>query len=233
MGEVPQSHVLPKKLLTATISQKDLVCNSGRSNAALRHMTRSSGDSELDQKLWEKTLSEVQKGWLLGPLPWSELSEDATLSRRFPLEQSGKVRPIDDLSQSQINATVTCYEQVTVDGPDVICAFATFLMRQLADNGKQATLVGRSLDLASAYRQLAIADGSRRHAFLAVYNPVSRCADLFQQVALPFGSRTAVNAFIRCARFIQRVASKCLCLPLSCYFDDFVSFCYPSLATNT
>ena len=151
----------------------------------------------------------------------------------FPLEQSGKVRPIDDLSQSQINATVTCYEQATVDGPDVICAFATYLMRCLADQGRSTELLGRSLDLASAYRQLAIADDSRIHAFLSVYNPTSKSADLFQQVALPFGSRTVVNAFIRCARFLQWTAAKCLKLPLSCYFDDFVSFSPPTLAGNS
>ena len=90
-----------------------------------------------------------------------------------------------------------------MDGPDVISAFATFLMRCLADNGKSTELVGRSLDLASAYRQLAIADDSLCHAYLSVYDPTKESAALFQQVALPFGSRTAVNAFIRCARFLQ------------------------------
>ena len=94
-------------------------------------------------------------------------------------------------------------------------------------------MLGRSLDLASAYRQLAIADSSRKHAFLSVYNPESSSAELFQQVALPFGSRTAVNAFIRCARFLQWTAAKCLRLPLSCYFDDFVSFSPPQLASNS
>ena len=42
-----------------------------------------------------------------------------------------------------------------------------------------------------------------------------------------------MNAFIRCARFIQWVAAKCLRLPLSCYFDDFVAFTMPSLASNS
>ena len=233
IGEVPKSNVLPRKLLPAAMTEQDLCANSQRANLALRYMTRSSGDDELDNKLWEKTVSEVGKGWMLGPLPWSDLGDGDTVSRRFPLEQSGKVRPIDDLSQSQINATVTCYEQATVDGPDVICAFATYLMRCLADQGRSTELLGRSLDLASAYRQLAIADDSRRHAFLSVYNPTSKSADLFQQVALPFGSRTAVNAFIRCARFLQWTAAKCLKLPLSCYFDDFVSFSPPTLAGNS
>ena len=143
------------------------------------------------------------------------------------------MRPIDDMSQSQINATVTTYEQATVDGPDVICAFAIYLMKCLAAQSRSTMLLGRSLDLASAYRQLAIADDSRRHAFLSVFNPDTKEAMLFQQVAMPFGSRSAVNAFIRCARFLQWVSSKCLKLPVSCYFDDFVSFTTDELACNT
>ena len=41
--------------------------NSHKANLALRYMTRSSGDLELDEKLWAKTVSEVDKGWMLGP----------------------------------------------------------------------------------------------------------------------------------------------------------------------
>ena len=50
---------------------------------------------------------------------------------------------------------------------------------------------------------------------------------------MPFGLRSAVNSFIRCARFLQWLASKCLKLPVSCYFDDFVSFTCSELAGNT
>ena len=233
VGEVPTSNVLPRKLVPASITTTDLLEQSNRANTALRYMTRSSGDESLDHKLWEKTMLEVEKGWLLGPLDWSMLTDESTVSRRFPLEQSGKVRPIDDMSQSQINATVTLYEQATVDGPDVICAFAVYLMKCLASQLRPTKLLGRSLDLASAYRQLAVADGSRCHAFLSVYDPETKQAMLFQQVAMPFGSRSAVNAFIRCARFLQWLASKCLKLPVSCYFDDFVSFTCSELAGNT
>ena len=132
-----------------------------------------------------------------------------------------------------MNATVSTYEQATVDGPDVICALAVYMMFCLHANGRPTGLRGRSLDLASAYRQLAIADDSLAHAYLSVFDPVKGEAALFRQVALPFGSRTAVNAFIRCARFLQWVAAHCLKLPLSCYFDDFVAFATPQLCGNS
>jgi len=129
------------------------------------------------------------------------LPEDATVSRRFPLGRSGKVRPIDDLKQDQVNATVTSFEQATVDSPDVIGAFAIFLMRCLKAAGKSTDLLGRSLDLASVYRQLAIAEDSLKHSFLSVCSLQSKKAELFSQIALPSGLRTTVNVFIRCARF--------------------------------
>ena len=89
------------------------------------------------------------------------------------------------------------------------------------------------MDLASAYRQLAIADESLQHSYLSVYDPSSGSAKLFQQVALPFGSRSAVNAFIRCATFLQWIAARVFILPLTCYFDDFVAFSMPNLCNNS
>ena len=232
VGDSPTSSVLPSKLVPATISKEDLLRHSEKGNKALRYMTRSSGDPNLDQGLWDKTQLEVERGWLRGPIPWDDLPNGSAVSRRFPLAQSGKVRPIDDLSQSQVNSTVNTFEQATVDGPDVICSYAVYLMRCLEAQGRPTSLLGRSLDLASAYRQLAIADESLQHSYLSVYNPTSGSAMLFQQVLLPFGSRSAVNAFIRCARFLQWIAARVFVLPLTCYFDDFVSFSIPCLCNN-
>ena len=233
VGEVPRSHVLPQKMTPSTLSTADLKSNASKANKALRYMTRSSGDAELDRKLWDRTQVELSRGWLLGPLSWDQLPDSAVVSRRFPINQSEKVRPIDDFSQSQINSTVTNYEKATVDGPDVICALAVKLMKGLRDNGRSSQLLGRALDLASAYRQLAVAEDSYDVAFLSIFNPNTKEAALYQQVALPFGSVTAVNAFIRRSRFLQWTASHCLKLPMSCYFDDFVIFSPPELANNS
>ena len=67
IGEVPQSHVLPEKLLPATLSRNDLSSNAKRSNDALRYMTRSSGDDKLDRTLWEKDFAGGGKGLDEGP----------------------------------------------------------------------------------------------------------------------------------------------------------------------
>lgn len=232
VGDVPKSHLLPSKFVPAQLAVEDLHAQSKRSNIAIRQMTRPSGSLETDAQLWDKTPSEADAGWLTGPHSWQSLDADAAVSRRFPLVQSSKLRPIDDYSQSQVNSTVTLHEKPTVDNADVVAAIFIYFMQALFSNGRCTRLVSRSLDLASAYRQLAIEPASFKYAYISVYDPTSCSAALFQQVALPFGSRTAVNAFIRCARFLQWVAARCLAIPMSCYFDDFVISSTPSLASN-
>jgi len=74
-----------------------------------------------------------------------------------------KSRP-ECLQQGQLDSEHL--EQATVDGPDVICSCAVYLMRCLSERGFPIGLLGRSWDLASAYRQLAIADESLQHSFL-------------------------------------------------------------------
>ena len=44
---------------------------------------------------------------------------------------------------------------------------------------------------------------------------------------------TAMNAFIRCSRFLQWVAGHCLRIPMSSYFDDYVVFAPPDISNNT
>ena len=82
MGRSLNQTVSPRKFLPAVIfegelyanshkatviSEKELHANFRRANCALQYMTRSSDGPELDEKLWAKTVSEVDKGWMLGP----------------------------------------------------------------------------------------------------------------------------------------------------------------------
>ena len=96
------------RLCLRTISKQDLGAHSAKANKALKYMTRSSGDATLDSQLWDKTLLEVSRGWMEGPLDWDQLPTGGicflVASRCL---RRGKVRPIDDLSQSQVNATVS------------------------------------------------------------------------------------------------------------------------------
>ena len=119
VGSMPMSHHLPPKFKPAALPVGALSAGAKRARDAVRHSTKSSGDAEMDKALWDKTLAEAEKGWLVGPIGWDELVGDEVVSRRFPIQQGAKVRPIDDYTMSSINATVTQWEQPTVDGEEL------------------------------------------------------------------------------------------------------------------
>ena len=47
-------------------------------------------------------MEEVGDGLLTGPIAGESLSSGAVVSRRFGIRQGGKIRPIDDYTQSMI-----------------------------------------------------------------------------------------------------------------------------------
>eukprot|EP00435_Cladocopium_sp_Y103_P068202 s1039_g31.t1 len=204
VGVADGGGILPAEFQPATLSLQDLAAHSARSNQAIFHSTKSSGDGKVDQELWTKTMAEVEKGWLeeLPGMP----SDGGRLSRRFAVGQAEKVRPIDNYTESQINDAVSVTGRCTVDGVDTISGMGAELMRALKQEKKPTRLLGRRFDLKSAYRQLAVRDDSLKWARLAVFCPVDRITRCFQQYSLPFGAKASVVAFLRSARMIQWIA---------------------------
>ena len=90
----------------------------------------SNGDKEVDAESWRQTLEEVSEGWLSGPFyNESQVSsllqtEDWICTRRFSLQQPGKLRLTDDGLDSGLNS-----------------AFSSFNKLQLMDMGSVVTLV--------------------------------------------------------------------------------------------
>ena len=73
------------------------IAESARDRAA-------SGETSVDQELWDVTMKEVEVGSLEGPLGESSLDDILgkrwIANRRFAVEQGDKIRPIDDFSES-------------------------------------------------------------------------------------------------------------------------------------
>ena len=122
-----------------------------------------------------------------------ELPEGAVISKRFGLKQPNKIRLIDDLSGSFVNQTVQCAESPKPQSVDFVAA----LLLSLLKHGKGSSIKGRSFDLKSAYKQLAIDRGSLRFAYVAVFNPNTRKAEVYQLLAAPFGATRSVDYFLR------------------------------------
>ena len=92
---------------------------------------------------------------------------------------------------------------------------------------------GRSFDLKSAYKQLAISSSSLQFAFVAVYNPVSKKPEVYQLLAAPFGATRSVYSFLRLSHTLWYTGVKALKIMWSCFFDDFVVFCSSLQVSDT
>jgi hypothetical protein len=232
VGVAPKSGALPEAFQPAQLSEADLLNQASAANRSIYFSTKSCGDEAVDAELWKKTCKEKEAGWLQGPVSFSDIEHDGRLTRRFPVVQSGKVRCVDNFSESQINDAVTLQNRVTVDGADTVAAMCAEKMRSLQAAGKSSRLVGRSFDLTFAYRQLAVSDKSWRWSRVAVYNPHTKKTECFIQYCLPFGARASVTAFIRTARMLQFLALQ-IGVVVSCYFDDFIVISVPELSEAT
>jgi len=78
----------------------------------------------------------------------------------------------------------------------------------------------RSLDLAKAYKQLAVHPNSRHLAVVGYQLPDGSCK-YYVSNSLPFGATASVFGFLRVSRALWHIATVMLNIPGSCYFDDF------------
>ena len=165
------------------------------------------------------------------------------VSRRFGLEQSDKIRSIDDMSESLVNSAYGSSYKLDLPGIDGISTTARSWLEAVNDdrrvhfklsNGKRLkgvlhksldveaakTLCGRTLDLDAAYKQILTAKSSLWCSALAVDDPSGR-KRMFVSNVLPFGASASVYGFNRIARACHTIGLRLLGLVWSNYYDDF------------
>ena len=76
--------------------------------------------------IWDGACDEAAKGWLSGPYTEQSLTEKLgpmfVVSRRFGLEQPDKIRAIDDMSESLVNAAYGSYYKLDLPRWHVYCS---------------------------------------------------------------------------------------------------------------
>ena len=170
-------------------------------------------------------------------------------ARRFPAPRDA--RPIDDYSEYSHNATAKNYETADLDGVDSVVGLIKTWARavlpsgdvhlELSDGEKLGgrlhpewdrhraredmvgvgRLLGRTLDLESAFKQLARHPASAPLAVICVWDPVSKTPALFMQTSLAFGARNSVLGFNWCSRGLEWIFTAGLGLACVVYVDDY------------
>ena len=174
-GEVPATGMLPGKFTPAVATDAEIREAALRIRPKLDTDNLGSGDPIIDAEVWRKTLEEVERGWLQGPLTRSSVPGDQPISRRFGLlQKKGKVRLIDDFSESGVNSTVTSVESPVLHTIDVACAVLAFWFGLCNEDDVDPRLVIRTFDLTSAYRQVGLCQAGRDFACIRVFDPKVR-----------------------------------------------------------
>ena len=227
-GSVPDSGLFEKVFRPCEITEEQLKSGAEHNRKSIFYSCRGSGDQDVDKVVYEKTIEEVNSGWLRGPFEISSLPSDAIINRRFGLKQPNKVRLIDDFSGSLVNSTVQSFESPKPHSTDVIASVVLSLL-----SCRDKNFVGRAYDLKSAYRQLGVSQDSLWASFIVVFNPMKKVPELYQMLAVPFGASRAVYSFLRVSHSIWWLGCMALGLVWSNFYDDFITFSTDELTSNT
>ena len=94
-GVFPVTNVFPKNTRNAVYEIEDLWRMAPQIRADIINSTRASADTDLDKKLYDTTMDEVAKGWLVGPFEPDNLDHLGCWipSRRFGVAQGTEIAP--------------------------------------------------------------------------------------------------------------------------------------------
>jgi len=186
-GALPESHTFAKRVKPATLSREELRSVADLCRKSMLETTQSSGDTELDDQLYEATCKEVRKGFLEGPLDPAHLPAGATLTRRFGVKQKSKTRPIDDYKASFVNCSVSQSETASVHTVDHIAAMVACTMRCAEACGLQIELSAKAWDLADAYKQVPLSEEAFHFLWYTAPQPVGlRCTNRGSSLLVPW-----------------------------------------------
>ena len=204
----------------------------GLNKAILQQLREDKDDAELVQKTWEKTLEEVNLGYI-----WHDEHADPMqffLAKRFGLVQrAGKLRVIDDCSIGGINSTMGAVEKYRVHAMDECAAFLAYMVEFVQNGHGVEGVSGRTYDLKHACKQYGISVADRDTIRLAVRNPHTNGVDLFGINSLPFGASGSVGGFLRVSLAIWYIGMAIFRLVWTAFFDDYTVFARDALVSNT
>ena len=247
VGSLPRNLAFPQAEPDEVQSVEWLEAQAGFAHAATEAKARAT-DPVMAKAVWDKTCEELEKGFLRGPLTAQQLTNKYgakwIASPRFGVSQKDVVRCIDDFSVFWINICFAAYFKVDLGGVDEIAAILRTFLDAVRNDGsvvvhlsdgtvlrgqlptgvspaKARRLLGKCIDLKSAYRQLARDPAHAAFSLIAVYNSATDQTEFFELLAMAFGSRAAVYAFNAVARAFQYMLVSVFGVIAANYYDDY------------
>ena len=249
---------IPKNL--QPVSKQDLLTSSCWSRHIIASKVCSSNDREMDEEIHRITKEENEAGWLIGPFSTDEL--DAKFDKRwiasprFGVRQSNKIRPIDNFSIHGQNTTVSANETIPLGGVDAIMCLAKWAVGSVSEDrtirvpdGKGSwlegvlhpgwstdsarTIMGQCIDLKAAYKEVPRDSQDAAISVIATWNPFNSSVELYESIALPFGSTGSVFGFNRFSYALRKILIRMFACLVTSFFDDFPVTEFQELAEHT
>lgn len=191
---------------------------------------------------------EAERGWLTGPLWEAEVNARCGLvwaaCPRFDLGSAAKARAIGDGNAARMSQAHAASERLRLGGVDELVALARAYLDAVGDarnvkvklaggrvlegrlhhtlSPRQArALVGRTLDLKSAYRQLLVAQTASWANNIMCWDPVGKRPAYFHAHAMLFGTAASVMGFNRFAKALWHIGVVLFHLSWTNYVGDF------------
>lgn len=201
------------------LSLPDLAAGAERGNAALLGTLKESSDSAV---ILTKTIAEAELGRMSHPAPLSAVELDgAVLSPRFGVRQSRedgseKLRLVDDMSRSRINAASQPTERLGHEAIDALFGTCKAFVTRV---GEAPGLWKADID--AAFRRVPLLPEHRALAWVAFL--VGTCVYVAQHFAAPFGATSSVHSWERIGAMLSALGRRLIFVPVLRYVDDF--FC--------
>ena len=144
--EVTKSNMFPKGAKRPAFGKETMLKLAKRLNRATLQSLSRRQDPELEQGTWNETMAEVEHGWI-----WEDVRRechDIVIAKRFGLQQSEKLRVIDDCSCGGLNQAVGLSEKFQLHSIDQMASMLAHSLTLSGDN-KHPLLQGRTYDLKS------------------------------------------------------------------------------------
>ena len=116
----------------------------------------------------------------------------------------------EDLSALAVVSPRACgvQEKVQMDGIDEIVEACLSWLRFRLPGSPPERILGRTWDLKSAYKQLAVRADHKHFAIICLMDPEADVVQYCRLHSLPFGAVAAVHAFLRCSEALKAIARK-------------------------
>ena len=224
---------LVKLLRPATMTEEDLRRSAIWRRKAMLARTHTCDPAHV-KHLLETTEEELQLGFIEGPFFDEEQvteflgRDDWSLIRRFVLVQGaeGKLRPIDDCLEAQLNFAYTSTSYLKLQDVDYISGLALKIASAVS-GGRQkfgsGRWLGKCLDLSKAYKQMGVLPDHRYLSVIFFHDEAGK-PRFYVSNSLMFGATAAVYSFNRVSRSLWFLLNRMLLIPCGVFYDDFPMF---------